>query len=173
MTIKDDAGRVAVLAALAAAIDDELQAAKADLSKQLAVASKELGTKQVAAGLPDGTAVGKVTWVTPDPAAQVVDDEAFRAWVATVHPHQIETQTVTRVRPAYVKALLAEMTAAQVARWCDKDTGELHDVPGVRLVGRMPYQRMTWEKTGRANVAAAWRAGHLSGLVLPELEGGE
>lgn len=169
MSLKDQAGRVAALAALAAAVDDQLKAAKQDLAFSLA----ESGVKQVAAELPDGTPVAKVIWVTPKPVAVVNDDAAFLAWVRANAPHQVETKLVTTIRPAYVTALLKEMTAAGVPQWCDTETGVLHDVPGVVIQGRTPYQTTKFADAGKEAIAEAWRAGALQHLVLPELEGGE
>lgn len=169
MSLKEDAGRVAVLTALAAAIDDELKAAK----QQLAVGLAESGVKQVGATLPDGMQVGKATWVTPEPAPVVADDTAFLAWVREHHRHQIKTELVVTVQPAFVKALLADMKAAGVARWVNQDTGEFQDVPGIKMQGRAPYQQMRQSPAEKQQIAQAWRNGQLAGLVLPELEGGE
>lgn len=162
------AGRVAALAALAGAIDDQLKAAK----QELALGLVEAGVKQITAELPDGTPVAKVSWVTPDPVAVVVDEDAFRWWVKAIRPDQVETKIVSTVRPAYVKALLAEVSAAGVPQWCDTETGEIHTVPGVAMQGRTPYQRNKFEDAGKEAIAAAWRAGTLQHLVLPELEEG-
>lgn len=170
--LKDNATRVAVLTALYDAIGDELKAAKRETGDGLKAAKEETGTQQIAATLPDGTSVAKITLVSPDPKATVTDDEAFLAWVRDTHPTEVTRRFVTEVRPAFVTALLKEMTAAGAAQWCDKETGEVHDVPGVELQGRASYQRLTFGKTGRADVAAAWRAGALAGLVLPELTAG-
>lgn len=169
MNLKDQAGRVAVLTALAAAIDDQLKVAKQDLAFGLA----DSGVKQVTAELPDGAPVAKVSWVVPAPAAVVADEDAFRAWVKANRPDQVETKLVTTVRPAYVTSLLREMTAAGVPQWCDTSTGEIHTVPGVVMQGRTPYQRTKFEDTGKEAIAKAWQAGELQHLVLPELEGGE
>lgn len=171
MSLKDAAARAAMLAALHSAVGDELAAAKKKVDAGLKAAKKESGTTQISAELPDGTRVAKVTLVSPDPAAVIADDKAFLAWVREVHPAQIHSRLVVEVRPAFVDVLLKEMTAAGVARWCDKETGELHDVPGVVMEGRAAYQRMTFEKAGKAAIAEAWRTGQLTmpGLAAPEL----
>jgi hypothetical protein len=164
--------RVAVLTALAAAIDAELTAAKQELSAGLAAAKQELGVSQVTATLPDGTPIAKVAWVTPAPAAMVADPVAFGEWVAREMPEQIER--IERVRPAFERALLQEMTAAGVPRWCNPETGQLFDsVPGVRMQGRAAHQRLTWAKTGKQAVAAALHARELDHLWQAALEGGE
>jgi hypothetical protein len=54
----------------------------------------------------------------------IVDDAAFLAWVERSYPSEVET--VRRVRPAYVSAILAQ--AARLAAPCDSD-GTL--IPGM------------------------------------------
>lgn len=169
MTIKDTAGRVAVLAALAEKVNDALKGAKKELAGELAAH----GTKQAAAALPNGETIAKVTWVTPGPQAVVTDEDAFVAWVMKVHPAHVERRFVVEVREAFTKALMKELTAAGVAQWCDKDTGELHTVPGVTIQGRAAYQQLRFEEAGQQRVMDAWRSGELLGQFLPELEGGE
>lgn len=171
MSLKDAAARAAMLAALHDAIGEELQAVQAEVKAGLADAAKLTGTRQVGAELPDGTLVAKVTLVSPSPVAKVKDNEAFLAWVREFHPAQVHSQLIVEARPAFVEALLKEMTAAGVARWCDKETGELHEVPGVEMQGRASHQRMTFEKAGRDAIAEAWRTGRLAvpGISAPEL----
>lgn len=172
MSLKDAATRAAVLTTLYDAIGDQLKEAKAELQAGLKAAKQETGTKQIGASLPDGVEVAKITLVSPDPAATVVDDEAFTAWVRQHHPDNITRRFVTEVRPAFVKSLLAEMTAAGAPRWCDQETGEVHDVPGVNLQPRAAYHRTTFDKDGRDRIAAAWQAGELTGLALPQITAG-
>lgn len=170
MSLKDAAARAAWLATLADAVDKELKAAKKEVEAGLKAAKEATGTRQVGAELPDGTLVAKVTLVTPAPAAVVTDAKALLAWMRDHHPEQIASRLVVEVRPAFLDGLLKEMTAAGVPRWCDKETGELHQVPGVEMQGRAAYQRMTFEKAGKAAIAEAWRTGRLQvpGL-MPEL----
>ena len=176
MSLKDAATRTAVLTAISERIDAELKAAKADLQAELKQARKDTGTSQIGAELPDGTAVAKVTLVTPKPAATVTDPAAFLAWVRDHHPagaDNIVRRFVTEVRPAFVKTLLGEMTAAGVAQWFDSETGEVHAVPGVELQGRAAYHRFTFESDGQQLVAQAWQDGQLNGLLLPQLTQGD
>jgi len=98
MSLKDAAARAAMLAALHSAVGDELAAAKKEVDAGLKAAKKESGTTQIAAELPDGTRVAKVTLVSPDPAATVTDDKAFLAWVREVHPQQIHSRLVVEHR---------------------------------------------------------------------------
>lgn len=175
MSLKDTAARTAILTTLYDAIGDELKAAKAELQADLKAAKTETGTKQISAELPDGTEVAKVTLVTPDAAATVTDEQAFLDWVRDHHPagsDNIVRRFVTEIRPAFVKALLAEMTAAGAPRWCDKETGEVYEVPGVTMQGRAAYHRVTFAKTGREQIGDAWRAGQLRDITLPQLTTG-
>lgn len=174
MSLKDDAARAAVLKALLDAVTVEYKQVNARVSAGLLEEKKRTGTSQIAAEI-EGTPVASIAWITPEAVPAVADDDAFTAWVAKHHPEQIERQFVTTVRPAFVKALLGEIEAAGRAQWCNKDTGELHDVPGIKFTGRAAHARLNFRKSGkrevgREQIAAAWRAGHLS---LPELEGGE
>lgn len=177
-TLKDDAARAATLKALKDVVDAEYKTVSERVAAGLVEEKKRTGTSQIAAEV-DGEPVASIAWITPDPVPTVTDEEAFRAWVAKHHPHQLERQFVTSVRPAFVTGLVAEMKAAGVAQWCDKATGELHTVPGVTFVGRAAHARLNFRKTGKREVgreaiAEAWRSGRLA-LPVPgrELEGGE
>ena len=85
---------------------------------------------------------------------------------------EIERKFVTEVRASFTARLLKEMTAAGVAQWADPETGEIHDVPGVEMQGRTAYTRVTVPDVGKQAIAAAWKSGALSHLVLPELTTG-
>lgn len=168
MTLKDTAARAAILKALHDAIGDELKAANAKLGSELKAAKESTGARQIGAELPDGTLVAKVSLVTPGPVAVVTDLSALREWVRQVCPTELTSRLVVEVREAFLTSLLKELTAAGVAKWCDKETGELHDVPGVQFQARASYQRLTFEKTGREQIAQAWQSGHLAlPLALP------
>lgn len=169
MSLADLAAREAVLKALADAIGDQLKAVRADVQAAL---DESAGVRQVAALLPSGQQVAKVSLTDPSPAATVTDPEAFLAWVRDHHPdtNAVTRRVVTEVRPATQTALLAEMTAAGVPQWCDTETGEVHTVPGVEIrATRARSHSVRFDKGGRDLVAAAWQAGELATLVLPEL----
>jgi hypothetical protein len=172
MSLKDTASRTAVLQALYDAIGDELKAAKAEQTAGLKAAREETGTTRIEATLPDGTVVAKVVLVPGSRAAEVVDENAFLAWVRDNRPDQVKREFVTSVREAFVKSLLKEMTAAGVPQWIDQESGVVHDVPGVRMQPRASYTRTTWDKDGREAVAAAWQSGQLAHLAMPQLTKG-
>lgn len=172
MSLKETAGRAAVLQALYEEIGAQLKAAKAEQAAGLKAARKETGTTRIEATLPDGTVVAKVVLVPGSQVAEVVDEAAFLAWVRDNRPDQIKREFVTSVREAFVKSLLKELTAAGVPQWVDQETGVVHDVPGIRMQPRAAHTRTTWEKAGRGAVAEAWRMGTLSSLVMSELAAG-
>lgn len=173
MSLRDTAGLTIVLEALYEEIGRQLKVAKAEQSAGLKDLRKETGTSRIDAMLPDGTVVARVTLVSPEPEATVTDAKAFLEWVKANRPDQIKREFVTSVYPAFEKALLKEMTAAGVAQWVDKESGVVHEVPGVKMQPRAAHTRKTWEKSGREAVAAAWQAGQLTHLTMPQLTAGD
>jgi hypothetical protein len=172
VSLADIAATEAVLKALHDEIGDRLKAVRADMQAGLDSAD---GVRQIAATLPDGTLVAKISLTDPAPAAQVTDPAAFTAWVRDHHPDKkaIVRRFVVEVRPATQTALLAEITAAGVPQWCDAETGEVHTVPGVEIrPTRSRGHSVRFEKAGREQVARAWQAGELAGIVLPQLTPG-
>lgn len=169
MSLRDLALEEATLKALADLVKDRLAAVRTELQTGLDTAEKEAGTRQIAAKLPDGTTVATLSLTDPNPEAKVTDSDAFKAWVMATFPSEIERRFVTEVREAFTTKLLAEMTAAGVPRVVDKDTGELHDVPGVTVKAtRSRNHSLRFKPTGRADIAAAWQAGALD---LPGVTG--
>jgi hypothetical protein len=150
-------------------VKDRLTAVRSELQSGLDAAEKEAGTRQIAAALPDGRTVATLSLTDPNPEAKVTDPDAFKAWVIENFPGEIERRFVTEVREAFTTKLLAEMTAAGVPRVVDKETGELHDVPGVAVKAtRSRNHSLRFKPTGRADIAAAWSSG---GLALPGITG--
>jgi hypothetical protein len=172
VSLKDAATKTAVLGALADLTDKELKTAKKELQAELKAAEEHTGTQKVGISLPDGHDIGTASLVQPKAAAVVTDAEAFLKWAMTVRPGEVVRRFVTEVRPAWQALVLKELTAAGVAQWCDKDTGEVHDVPGVVLQGRAAYTRMAVPDEGKQAIAAAWASGALAHLVLPQLAAG-
>lgn len=169
VNLKALAQREAVLKALYETIGEELKSCRAQVQAGIDEAAETTGLRQIVAELPDGTVVAKIGLSDPKPEARVVDEAAFLAWVRESHPGEVERRLVTEVRPAFEAKLLSEMTGAGVP--CDPSTGEV--VPGVQIrATRSRTHAVRFEKQGRADVAAAWQAGQLAHLVLPELTGG-
>lgn len=167
------ASEEAVLKALMDAVGDRLKNVKADMQAAL---NEARGVKQVAATLPDGTEVAKISLTDPKPEAVVTDPEAFLAWVRENAATEVvrRVEVVTEVRPAYRAALLAQMTAAGRPEVCDTETGVVDTVPGVEVrATRARSHSVRFAKTGKAAVAAAWASGELLGVALPELTGSE
>lgn len=175
MSLKDTARTVAALDTLHKAIGDELKTAKRNLEDGLRAEKKKTGTKSIGISLDDGPDIGTATIVQPDAAAVVTDAEKYKAWVMDHYDSEIERRFVTEVRAAFTARLLKEMTAAGAARWCDPETGEIHDVPGVAMEGRASYTRLTVPGAGKAAIAQAWQSGSLElpGITGPAaVEGG-
>lgn len=152
--LKDQALRVAVLAALGERITEAAKAARADL---LAV-MQEVGAERVAAELPDGKGVASVTLAASKGGRAYVADEAeFARWVAAEHPSEMEYT----VRPAFRKRLLGELSTT-----CE-------DVPGVAYSDPQPYLSNRFKAAGKDAVAAAWADGSLPLVDLLAIEGSE
>jgi hypothetical protein len=168
LSLPQAAAQEAVLKALLDAIDAEYKAKRAEVQALIDEVREQTGVKpQVAAALPDGTVVAKVSVPDAKPAAVVTDEKAFTAWVRDNFPTEIERRFVTEVRGSFARRLLDEMTAAGTPRWVDQDTGELHEVPGVEVrPTRSTSHSVRFEKAGREDIAAAWRAG-LLGQAAP------
>lgn len=178
-------GAVTRLAALGALLDEvkaAYAAARAEVQQHLDQQYQATGTTTVDALLPGGTRVGSVSRTGGEATAQIVDDEAFTAWVRDNYPSEhvveiIPMQVRTSVRPAWQAQALAAMTAAGVPRYVDEATGEVHDVPGVEIrPSRAAGLRMTYTRRSKKNpvdgrdlVAEAWRSGDLAAHVLPSL----
>jgi hypothetical protein len=159
----------ATLKALADVVNDRLKAVRAETQAALDTAEKETGTRQVAAKLPDGTPVATLSLTDPKPEAKITDVDAFKAWVMDAFPGEIERRFVAEVRPAFAEKILAEMTAAGVARLVDKETGELHDVPGVEVKAtRSRNHSLRFKPEGKNAIAEAWQVGT---LTLPGVTG--
>ncbi|NUU23328.1 MAG: hypothetical protein HOV68_17725 [Streptomycetaceae bacterium] len=158
------------LRALADAVNDRLKTVRAEMQTHF---DNGHGLRQVAATLPDGTEVAKVTVTDPKPEAQITDPDAFRDWVLKHRPSEIRRTVLTEVRDAYKAVILNECTAAGVAKVCDRETGEVFDVPGVTVrPTRARGHSVRFAKTGKEQIAEAWRNGLLVAEVLPQLTAG-
>lgn len=168
--LRDAANREAVLKTLLDAIKTEYDAARAEVQQHLDEARE---ITRLDAALPDGTVVAKVILTDPKPAATVTDEQAFLAWVRENRPDQVHSRLVVEVRPAFQTALLNELTAAKTTQWCDED-GVVHTVPGVQIrATRARTHSVRFEDDGKADVAAAWRAGQLNEVVTLALPASE
>jgi hypothetical protein len=160
----------AALKALSDTVNDRLKEVKNAMQEQLV----DNGISKVSATLPDGTKVATISRSDAKPAAVVVDDDAFLAFVRSIAPGEISTRLVTEIRPAYRTSILAQMTAAGVARIVELETGELHDVPGVEVrATRALTHSVRPTAGGKEAIAEAWRNGALAHLNLLQIEAGE
>lgn len=159
----------ATLKTLMDAIGDRLKAVKAEMQEALVTG----GIGKVDATLPDGTKVATISRSDAKPAAVITDDDAFLGWVRANSAHNVTSKVVTEVRPAYRAALLAEMTAAGTAEWVDKDTGVIHDIPGVEVKAtRSLTHSVRPVAGGKEAIAEAYRNGQLAHLNILQLPAG-
>ncbi|UJQ86048.1 hypothetical protein QEN67_gp37 [Streptomyces phage Eastland] len=181
-TFRDSVTRLAALGALLDEVKAAYAEARTEVQHHLNTQYKEAGTTKVDALLPGGTKVGSVSRTGGEASAQIVDADAFTAWVRDHFPteHVVEIvpmQVRTSVRPAWSAQALAAMTAAGVPQYVDETTGEVHTVPGVEIrpskaAGlRVTYTRKSKSSPvdGRELVAEAWRSGDLAAHVLPAI----
>lgn len=170
MSLRDAAARAAYMNVISKVVSAEDKAARKQLAAEFKAERERTGTKSCDASLPDGTDIGAVTLVQPKAAAAVTDAEAFARWVRATYPTEVAgIRLVIDVQPAFLKRVLAEVTAAGVPQIADRETGEVHDVPGVAVQGRAAYVRVTVPDDGEAAVMEALRSGGLAALVMPAL----
>lgn len=121
------------------------------------------------AALPGGRVVGAVTLAKGRAKAEIADEQVFEAWVAQVHPEQIET--VTRVKPDYVSRV--KSAARQLGHTVDPETGDA--IAGLSVSTGDPYPFVKLTPDAAELVARAWRSGALAellGALLPAIEVG-
>jgi len=170
MNLKDAAAREAFLKTLLDEIDTAYKATRAEVQELLDAAAEETGMRQIAASLPDGRQIATVSITGGTAEARVTDDDAFTAWVRGVAPTEVERKFTTTVRTAFKTRLLKELTAAGGTDWADPETGVIHEVPGVQIApARARTHSVRFAKTGRADIAQAWRDGLLGDLTQPQL----
>lgn len=109
--------------------------------------------ERVGARLPDGTKLGAITYSEGRRAAKVTDEAAALAWCERVHPSEV--QTITIIRPAYLKMLLDLAKADDApagAHGVDPETGEV--LPFIEVQQGAPFISVTSTKEGTARMQA-------------------
>ncbi|KUN96169.1 hypothetical protein [Streptomyces caeruleatus] len=175
-SLRDLATEEAVLKLLAERVAAAQKDVKARTQKALDAAAKRDGTERVGAFLPDGEQVATISLRKGETGPVVKDMEALARWVRQQWPDEewTETRIVRTVKDWKLAELLAEMDAAGAAKLVDKVTGEVLDVPGVRIEPtRARTHAITWRTDGRAKVAQAWRTGALSKQLAAITAGGD
>jgi hypothetical protein len=140
----------AVLKCVYETVGARLKTVRADVQAAIDDADETTGVRQVAADLPSGVNVAKISLTAPGPEATVTDVRALIAWVKDTHPDEI-------------KLLDA---ATECGSPCDPATGEV--VPGIELTDRTRTHSLRYARHGRERVAQALRAGELAHLIWPE-----
>lgn len=126
---------------------------------------------RLSAHLPDGEVVAAVTLAKGKATAKLSDEATYRAWVEQTHPNEVETITITRVRPEFTERILS--AARQLGVPVDAATGE--EVPGVTVDQGDPYPMVRPVPGASVSIAKAWQAGELGDVLggLLAVEGGE
>lgn len=170
MSLRDDAGRVAVLKVLRDKLEAEYEAARLRVLDGLRASRAEVGLKSMRVTLPDDTPVATVTIIDPKPAVEVVDEDAFTTWVAQNYPTEVETRV--RVRSSWQRHFVSGLEAIP-GPVADPRTGEV--VPG--LAARPAPEPRSFSLRslpgGVEEVVAAWRRGDLDLRRVLALDGGE
>lgn len=155
MNLADLTLRCAVLKVLADEIAERLKEAKLEAL----AAFTATGTTQARPALPDGTVVATASACgATGKSASVTNPDAFVAWVMENYPGEIEV----KVRDSFKTKVLA--AAKSAGRPVDPATGQV--VPGVRVGPPVPYVSVRPQAGSHAAIAAAWRAGELTGIEL-------
>lgn len=173
MSLREAAARETYLKTLLDVVNDAYKAARTETQRELDAAAQDSGTRQAAVSLPDGPDIATVSLSSGEAAAKVIDDEAFTDWVRKHYATEIERRFITEVRAAFRDKVLGALTASGGTDWADPETGVIHEVPGVAIApSRARTHSLRFKAGGRDQVMAAWRAGQLADVALPELTTG-
>lgn len=116
--------------------------------------TEQMGTddeERVGAKLPDGTKLGSITYSEGRRSVKLTDEGTALAWCERAHPEQV--QTITIIRPAYLKKLLDVAGSLPVgSKGVDPATGE--ELPFIEVQQGQPYISVTSTKEGTERMAA-------------------
>lgn len=166
MSIRHDlAFRFAVLKVLTTLVGDAKKVADCEVRDTWRPGDRN------SAETPAGVLLGAVTLAKGKTVAKLSDVAAYEAWVKHVHPEEIETVTITRVRPEFTERLMS--AARQLGTPVDASTGE--SVPGITVERGDPYPTVRLASDAKENIGRAWHAGELADVVggLLAIEPGE
>lgn len=136
------------------AVADEATARGAQARKQLETQARAEFTRDRAAPTWRIPGIGTVPLNLANDRVDVVDANAFTAWVTARFPEQIETTTTTRVRPAY--ETVVRKAALKRGAACDEQ-GEV--IPGLKFVPGGQPKGIAVRATDDAKASAAALAG--------------
>lgn len=152
----DDALRLVAIKVMQEALAAEDAAVRARLRESMKVGARAI------AELPDGTAVGAVTYSKPRAAkARVTNMAAFMQWVELLYPSEI-VHHPEMVVPAYreVRGSFVEKALADVVK-----TGELPDGVEMGEPGRPNLTVPKLPDGAQEAIVEAFRSGALSGVL--------
>lgn len=161
MNLRDHVLEETVLTLLAKKIGDALKGHRA--ITQTALEEEDIDRQGVR--LPNGTKVATITVTDPAPTPAVTDYTALMKFVTEHAPGEIVEHTVREIRPAYLTALMEQMTDRSAAEVVT-EAGEIVEVPGVEIktATRTHSVRFTNGDASQDAVTAALAAGELSHL---------
>lgn len=133
-----------------------------------ALGQSDAGDRKTAK-LPSGDVIGAVSVAHGKRTPQVVDVEKLTSWISEHRPGEVEVIYETRVRPAFLAVLLK--AAKDDGGWLDKDTGEVHPIPGVEIKAGDDYLVITAVDGADALVEQAWRDGDIDIRAALRIEG--
>lgn len=165
MSTRDTATTILILTALKKEVDARLTAAKA--TAQTAGGFDRPGVRDIGLVGDDGQ-LGAVQVAKGATSAAITDEAAFLAWAQETIPGDVETVTVTRVRPD-VQARILAAVKGQHGAWLNEATGELVVPDGVEQRTAPPTLRVTADPDISATVRAAVEAGVLDLRSVLEL----
>lgn len=172
--LRELAAERAALDLIAGRLAEAKKANAKRMQAALDAADKANGQDRVTAALPDGTEIATITLRKGAVGPVVTDAAEFAVWVRdTLGAEFVETRIVREVRAWKVAELLAQMDALglgaapvgqplRAAQWANPETGEITDVPGVRIkpTSARTHAR-TWKKGGEARLLEAYQSGEL------------
>lgn len=184
-SLRDRNLRMALLKAIADAVQDALKAERATHMADLIERYEDEGTKSFDVKLPSGTKVATISLSIPKDAVEVVDPDGLAEWakdhdmslIRERHVPAVPAHTVVELDPKRVAELLKRAKPmpgdTQVV---DGATGELVDGLALVVGGTPKSFSVRYTDDGRTDLGDAYRAGALDHLVgnvdvLPQIGG--
>jgi len=153
LTPKEQAIRLLIIRVLRDLLKDADNAEREQVCREWSI-----GDRIGAALGPGGEVAGHVLYKRGAVKAEISDPGAFHRWVEKNRPEEIET--ITRVRPAFAKAVL---TRAQRLGTPVTEDGE--EIPGVSVLAKDPQVTVIPTEDAEELVRQAWQSGQLQAIV--------
>lgn len=138
-----------------AALDMYLKALKPYAEKLRSEVTAEMTAnhdERKGAYLPDGTKIASVTLQDGRRSASVTDEAAALAWCLKNYPSEVETVTITSIRPAFMKKLLDVAGSLPAGPGLDPATGQ--ELSFITVRRGDPFVSVTTTTEGVTRMAA-------------------